>query len=104
MLAGVPSIMRAMADTLQNRLIGGAPVRARAMGCHLPEGAVAGGLGDIQARWPDIDIGSYPFSPGREFGTSLVLRGTDEAALDAAYAAVEGMVTGLGGVPVPEED
>ena len=103
-LAGVPSIMRAMADTLQNRLIGGAPVRSRALGCHLPEGAVAGGLAEIQERWPGIDIGSYPFYREGKFGTSLVLRGTEPPALDAAYAAVADMVTGLGGKPVPEDD
>ena len=76
---------------------------ARALGCHLPEGAVAGGLADIQERWPGIDIGSYPFYREGKFGTSLVLRGTDAAALDAAYAAVADMVTGLGGVPAPED-
>ncbi len=103
-LAGVPSIMRAMVDTLQNRLVGGAPVKSRSIGCHLPEGAVAGGLADIQGRWPDIDIGSYPFYREGKFGTSLVLRGTDEAALDATCSAVEAMVIRLGGVPMPEED
>ena len=103
-LAGVPSIMRAMVDTLQNRLVGGAPVESRAIGCNLPEGAIAQGLGDIQQRWPEIDIGSYPFYREGKFGTSLVLRGTDAADLDAARLAVEDLVIQLGGVPVAEAE
>ena len=103
-LAGVPSIMRAMVDTLQNRLIGGAPVQSRSIGCNLPEGAIAEGLGDIQERWPEIDIGSYPFYREGKFGTSLVLRGTHAADLEAALSAVEDLVIRLGGVPAPEPE
>ena len=103
-LAGVPSIMRAMVDTLQNRLVGGAPVQSRSVGCHLPEGAIAQGLSDIQDRWPDIDIGSYPFYKDGKFGTSLVLRGTDPGDLDDARSAVEDMIVQLGGIPFVDED
>lgn len=103
-LAGVPSIMRAMVDTLQNRLVGGAPVQSRSIGCHLPEGAVAQGLSDIQDRWPDIDIGSYPFYKDGKFGTSLVLRGTDPGDLADASNAVEDMIVQLGGIPFADGD
>lgn len=103
-LAGVPSIMRAMVDTLQNRLVGGAPVQSTSVGCHLPEGAIAQGLSDIQDRWPDIDVGSYPFYKEGKFGTSLVLRGTDSADLVAAQQAVEDMIVQLGGVPFTDAE
>ena len=31
-------------------------------------------------------MGSYPFNQNGSYGTNLVLRGTDQAALDAAFA------------------
>ena len=42
---------------------------------------------EIQARQPTVEIGSYPFMRQGSFGTSLVLRSVDEAAIaDAAEA------------------
>ena len=102
-LAGVPSIMRAMVDTLRNRLVGGAPVLSRSVGCHLPEGAIAQGLSDIQEGWPDLDVGSYPFYKDNRFGTSLGLRGTSDTDLTAAISAVEDLILQLGGVPIYED-
>ncbi len=98
-MAGVPSIMRAMMDSLQNRLVGGEPVRSRTVNAFLPEGAVAEGLSAIQEEYPDLDIGSYPFYNKGRFGTSLVLRGTDDNVLDKATKAVSDLVTQLGDTP-----
>jgi len=102
-LAGVPAIMRAMLDSVRHRIAGGAPVASRQVVCFLAEGEVAAGLAEIQARYPDIDIGSYPFWKMRRFGVSLVLRGTDEAELDAAAEAVRDLVRSLGGEPMDGE-
>ena len=101
-LAGVPSIMRAMLDTLQTRLVGGAPVLSRTVRAALPESHVAEGLAAVQARFAEVDIGSYPFFQDGRYGTSLVLRGTDPNALDGAAAEVAGLVRSLGAEPLPE--
>ncbi len=101
-LAGVPAIMRAMFDTLRNRLVGGAPVLTRSVSVFLGEGVVAADLAALQRRYPDIDMGSYPFYGGGRFGTSLVLRGTDAGELDRAQAELEAFVRALGGEPRPE--
>jgi molybdopterin-biosynthesis enzyme MoeA-like protein len=85
-------------------LVGGAPVLSCAVRAFLPEGVVAEGLGAIQARYGEIDIGSYPFFRKGRFGTSLVLRGTDEAALDAARGEVEALIRELGETPVEDPD
>lgn len=98
-LAGVPSIMRAMLDTLKNRLVGGAPVLSRTVRAALPESRVADGLGEIQDRHRQMDIGSYPFFSGGRYGTSLVLRGTDSAELDTAADEVATLVRGFGVEP-----
>ena len=94
-LAGVPSIARAMFDALAPSLAGGPPVVSRTVPCSIPEGDFAADLAQVQARHPDVSIGSYPFfRPGR-VGVNLVIRGTDPAAVDAAAADVEAMVQRL---------
>jgi molybdenum cofactor synthesis domain-containing protein len=88
-LPGVPQIMQAMLDGILPSLRGGARVRARAITVLAPEGDVAAaGLGDIQARFPALEIGSYPFWRPEGPGTTIVLRGTDQAQIDAAADAL----------------
>ena len=101
-LAGVPQIMQAMFDGMKHHLAGGQRMRARAVHVHLPEGAIAEALGALQDRYPDVDIGSYPAMRQRRFGVSVVLRGTDEAALDRALDEVRDALTALGGEPTDE--
>ncbi len=101
-LAGVPQIMQAMFEGSKHLLAGGAPMLSRAVSVMLAEGAIAEGLGDLQARYPDIDIGSYPAMRRRRFGVSVVLRGTDVARLDAALADLKELLIGLGGEPEDE--
>jgi molybdenum cofactor synthesis domain-containing protein len=103
-MAGVPVIAQSMFDSVKLTLVGGAKILSRSILCKLAEGAIAKDLGDIQAEYPGVDIGSYPFwSRGGGFGVSLVLRGPDPEALDRATAAVAAMVTRLGGEPVEGE-
>ena len=95
-LPGVPQIMQAMLDGLLPSLRGGARVRSRAITVLAPEGDVAAaGLGAIQARFPALEIGSYPFWRPEGPGTTIVIRGTDQAQIDAAAAALLELATRL---------
>ena len=88
-LPGVPKIMQAMLDGLLPGLRGGARVLSRSITVLAPEGDVAaGGLGGIQADHPELEIGSYPFWRPEGPGTTIVFRGTDQARIDAAAAAL----------------
>ena len=98
-LPGVPRIMLAMFDALKHGLVGGLPVRSNAIITYLPEGQLAGGLGEIQARQVDVEIGSYPFSRDGKSGTSLVVRHTDQAQVEAASEEVRELIRSLGGDP-----
>lgn len=98
-MAGVPKIMQAMFDGVAGSLTGGAPVLSRTVVSNLPEGAIAQGLGEIQSRHPDLQIGSYPSFKAGNFGTALVLRGRDAEELDAAAGETMELVRGLGGDP-----
>jgi molybdenum cofactor synthesis domain-containing protein len=99
-LPGVPSIMQAMFDGLASSLAGGPPIHARTVNCTLPEGTLAEGLGALQERWPQIEIGSYPWFRNRQFGVSLVLRGTDGDAVGTAASELCDLVRSLGGDPI----
>jgi molybdenum cofactor synthesis domain-containing protein len=98
-MAGVPMIMQAMLDGILPLLKGGAKMLARTVTCTLAEGTLAEGLGAIQNRYPAIEIGSYPYLRNKQYGVSLVLRGTDEPLLEEATEAVAALVRDLGGEP-----
>ena len=103
-MAGVPRIMQAMFATLAPKLQGGTPVQSRAVhAIGLLEGAIAEGLGAIQGRYPDLDLGSYPFYAAGGGGVALVAKGTDAAQLDACAAEVMALVEAQGKVPVAGE-
>jgi molybdenum cofactor synthesis domain-containing protein len=98
-LPGVPQIMQAIFNELRHRLRGGDKVLSRSVSCALAEGTIAKRLGELQAHYADVEIGSYPYFRRSDFGTTLVLRGTDRARLDAATEALKTMVRELGGDP-----
>ena len=102
-MAGVPMIMKEMFEGIRDRLVGGAPMLTRTIASGLAEGQIAGKLGDLQARWPEIDMGSYPYYRAGRFGVAIVLRGTEEDALEAAAEAVEALMRELGAEPVREQ-
>ncbi len=102
-LAGVPSIMRAMFDAMRHELIGGAPVLSRTVSCLLPEGDIAAGLGDIQKAHAEVDIGSYPYFRMGKYGVSLVARCTDEEELAGVIEEVREMIRDHGAEPLDEE-
>jgi len=102
-LAGVPSIMQAMFDGLKGRLAGGAPVLSHTISAFLGEGVIAKGLGELQQRYMDLDIGSYPFHRQGKYGASFVLRGTERSRIDGAAAELRTLIAGLGGQPIEGE-
>jgi molybdenum cofactor synthesis domain-containing protein len=98
-MAGIPAVMRAMFEAIAPKLRAGAKVRSRAVAVLLGEGDVARELGGLQERYDTLEIGSYPFVRDGRFGTTLVLRGLDQAKIDAATAELKDILRGLGGDP-----
>jgi molybdenum cofactor synthesis domain-containing protein len=98
-LPGVPSVMQGIFEQLKYRLQGGQKVLSRSLSCHLAEGTLAGDLGGLQSRYPDIEIGSYPYFRRGDFGVTLVLRGTDSNRLAAATDELKRLIRALGGEP-----
>lgn len=98
-LAGIPAVMQGMFAGLAPTLDGGARVASREVAVLLGEGDIAARLAALQARYPALEIGSYPFVRDGAFGTTLVLRGTDEGALARADAELRAALRELGGEP-----
>lgn len=103
-LAGIPRINQAMLESLRHRLVGGAKVITRSVAAGLPEGAVANGLAKIQEDCPGVSIGSYPYYKSMTYGTMLVVRSSDDAALTKAYDAVLALIRKLGVEPIIEDE
>jgi len=83
-MAGIPSIMQVMLDAATKYLRTGKKMLSAALDLHRPEGEIAGMFEELQKRYPDVPMGSYPFIRDGKPGTQLVLRSTDAARLAAA--------------------
>ena len=70
------------------KLEGGIRIVARAATVYAPEGDVATGLAGIQARFPQLEIGSYPFFRPSGPGSTIVVRGTDRDAIPEVSSTV----------------
>ena len=87
-LAGVPSIFRAMFDELAPSLSRGLPIQSRSVRARAGESIVAAELGKIQRQYPALDIGSYPGADEDGYFANLVFRGRNLAEIDEALAAL----------------
>ncbi|WP_424967071.1 MULTISPECIES: competence/damage-inducible protein A [unclassified Dinoroseobacter] len=87
-MAGVPSVFRAMVASVLATINGGAPILSESLQVIRPESEIAGPLGDLAARYPDLSFGSYPFIRDGVFGANVVVRGTEPGLLSEAVTAL----------------
>jgi len=94
-MAGVPKIMQAMMDQLASRLSRGSAIITATVTAYIAEGDLAKPLKEIQDRYPEVTIGSYPFEESGKFGANLVLRSRNDGKIAAAERDVQNMVAKL---------
>ncbi len=94
-MAGVPSIMQSMMDTVGPTLATGRRMLSETIRADAKEGDIAMPLGAVQKAHPDTLIGSYPFTDAGGFNTNVVVRSRDAGTLAAAVAAVRDMLADL---------
>ncbi len=80
-LAGIPSIMQGMLEGARKHLTVGDVVKSKSIDVFTPESNVADALTGLQDKYSEVEIGSYPFSKDNRFGTSVVMRSSDEVKL-----------------------
>lgn len=103
-MAGVPKIMQRMLVDAIPMLKHGNITHSIQLHTNLPEGVLAQPLTDLQSRYPQIDIGSYPqMTDGNGFHVILVCRSTDTGALEAINAELKEMISSAGGIYDPND-
>lgn len=85
-MAGVPSVFKAMVETVLATLQGGAPLISESLRIDRGEGEIAGPLGELAREFPELSIGSYPFQKDGIYGANIVIRGQDGQAVRSAIA------------------
>ena len=81
-LPGVPSILKSMLGGLRNDIKGGKKIISRTITMQTVESEIAKSLKNIQKKFKDLEIGSYPFFRLGRVGVSLVLRSTERKKID----------------------
>lgn len=83
--AGVPSVFRAMVESVLPTLTGGAPLISQTLRIDRGEGDIAGPLGTLADKYPALSMGSYPFQKQNgAYGSNIVIRGADETEVRCA--------------------
>jgi len=95
-MAGIPSIMQVMLDAATKFLKTGKKMLSTALDLNRPEGEIAELFGELQKRYPDVPMGSYPFMRDGRPGTQLVLRSIDPERLGAADAELKAALSARG--------
>ncbi len=96
MLAGVPVIMESMMDSVVASLRHGPDVYSLTVSGFVVESIIADHLRAIASRFPQVDIGSYPWLREGKHGTALVARGGDKEGVKKAAQAILEMVKAKG--------
>lgn len=98
-MAGIPVICQAMFASMKHELVGGDPMLSVSVTGYMAEGLMAPGLEEIQGRYSNVDIGSYPFHRKGRYGSVIVCRSQNEAAMNTAAEEVREMMRRLGDGP-----
>ena len=91
-MAGIPKIMQGMLEGMYDYLESGDIVNSRSHEILVGESFFAEELTQIQDQFSNVAVGSYPFSRDGVYGATIVLRSTDESALDYCEKLVLNLV------------
>ncbi|GGE30969.1 molybdenum cofactor biosynthesis protein [Marinicauda pacifica] len=98
-MAGVPKIVRGMLEDVAPRIEGGAVTYSVSVRLeNVREGDIAAELGELQERYEDVSIGSYPWfedegEKGLRRGIVLIARSTDKDVLDTLKSQFQAFET-----------
>jgi len=80
-LPGVPSILQAMVINLDKLILSGRKILSLSIDTSLRESTIAKELEEIQNKYNDVDIGSYPYFKDKP-GTVFVMRSINKKNID----------------------
>lgn len=104
-LPGVPAFFAAKLDVILGHFVGAQPPRAhtRTLVLSVVEETIVAPLNEAVAAHPSVSFGSYP-ADEPDFKTVVTLEGDDEAAVEAALAALTGKMSPGTVVRQPSKD
>tara|TARA_Y100000590_G_scaffold425519_1_gene533578 strand:+ start:807 stop:1562 length:756 start_codon:yes stop_codon:yes gene_type:complete len=88
-MAGIPEIMEAMFKKIILKIKKGIPYISRNILLNLPESNIAKDLSNIQNKFKEVEIGSYPFFKGKLKGVNVVLRSKNKLEINKAYKEIK---------------
>ena len=91
-LPGIPSYVESMIPQLKKVLASGKKIISVSCDANVRESSIAEDLGNIQKKYPEVDIGSYPYSNQGKFGTVLVMRSVMESKILECKQEIEKMI------------
>ena len=94
-MAGIPNIMKSMLKSAIPMLKKGAIIQSKTLEVMLGESKIAISFEELQNKYKEVEMGSYPFTRNGNHGTALVLRSANYESLDNAFAELEIVINGL---------
>ncbi len=91
-LPGVPSILKSMLGGIKNKIVGGNPIISHTISLRTFESHIADSLTDVQNKYQDVEIGSYPFFQAGKLGVSIVMRSDDQNLINKCSSDVMSFV------------
>ncbi len=92
-MAGIPKIMRGMLEGMYEYLEKGDLIHSRSFDIMVGESFFAEELTQIQDKYSDVSVGSYPFSRDGKYGATIVLRSTQESQLESCELLVKELIS-----------
>lgn len=83
---GVPDLLRRKFDSVAHRFERGRTVFTRTLEVVEQEVTIAAGMAEIQRRWPQVCIGSYPQFERRPWSVTVVIESREQGAVEACEA------------------
>ena len=88
-LPGVPSILKSMLGGINNKIKGGKKILSKTVSLMTVESTIAASLEEVQNKFKDVEIGSYPFFKQGKIGVSIVIRSTDKDLILNCYKDIK---------------
>lgn len=94
--AGIPRIMQAQFDAMLKTLETDAKIQRLEVEAHVAEGRISKKLGEIDAEFTDVSIGSYPFLHNGRGAVRLVAKGQNIENLQKALEKMNSLLDEVG--------
>ena len=73
---------------LENKIVGGEKFLSQTISIQAVESEIAKSLENVQSKFKNVEIGSYPFFRLGKIGVSIVIRSTKKKQIDECYEQI----------------